>query len=289
MEAAGAANMEGTKTQGGGVKGPRGPLPNEVHAVLSPDEVRDGRLIVIGDIHGCCDEFLEMLDKCRCGPADVVVLLGDLVNKGPKSAEVVRAAREGGCLAVRGNHDDAALAAYERVAAGEGAEEGKTAWVSQMAPEDATWLRELPFTLRIPSHNILVVHAGLLPGLPLDQQPLAPLLTMRYIRPQTSGAQAEPATWQPCAAGDEGARLWGPEWRGGDHVFFGHDAARGLQLHGKVTGLDSGCVYGNELSACILPRASQLPDAESCHSPERPLGGELVHVIAHRIYQQPDG
>jgi len=47
----------------------------------------------------------------RADPSDLLVLLGDLVNKGPKSREVVARARRAGALAVRGNHDDAALAA----------------------------------------------------------------------------------------------------------------------------------------------------------------------------------
>lgn len=140
----------------GGAKGPRGPLPQEVHATLGASEIGDGRLIVVGDIHGCCEEFLEILEACECAPSDAVVLVGDLVNKGPESAAVVRVARERGFHAVRGNHDDAALAAYDSLARG-GEPEEKAAWVAGMAEEDARWLRELPFTLRVPSHNLLVV------------------------------------------------------------------------------------------------------------------------------------
>lgn len=51
--------------------------------------------------------------------ADVVVLVGDLVNKGPHSAAVVAAARQLGALSVRGNHDDSALEAYRQHAAGQ--------------------------------------------------------------------------------------------------------------------------------------------------------------------------
>lgn len=73
---------------------------------------------MVGDIHGCHREMVSLLERCgyRLGNREdkerfSVVLAGDLVNKGPGNAEVVRTAREEGFLAVRGNHDNFALAA----------------------------------------------------------------------------------------------------------------------------------------------------------------------------------
>src|SRR5262245_43173753 len=63
------------------------------------------RTIVIGDVHGCSDELARLLARTGAGPTDRVVLVGDLVAKGPDSQGVVQLARERGLLAVLGNHD----------------------------------------------------------------------------------------------------------------------------------------------------------------------------------------
>ena len=48
-------------------------------------------------------------------------------------------------------------------------------WLEQLGDSRAEWLRQLPFSLSIPSLNLLVVHAGLIPGIPLKQQSLKTL------------------------------------------------------------------------------------------------------------------
>src|SRR5918999_4601301 len=48
-----------------------------------------GRTIVVGDIHGCYDELIELLDKVKLKKSDRVVSVGDLITKGPKSREVL--------------------------------------------------------------------------------------------------------------------------------------------------------------------------------------------------------
>ena len=66
--------------------------------------------MIVGDIHGCLTEFVELLAQVRYDKNRMtIVLVGDLVNKGPYSAEVIKLARNLGAYAVVGNHDLAAL------------------------------------------------------------------------------------------------------------------------------------------------------------------------------------
>ena len=240
---------------------------------------REGsRTILVGDVHGCLDELKSLLQACGFDAStDHVVLVGDLVNKGPHSAETVAYARESGFACVRGNHDDAALFAHEaRSEAGARGSDSKYselkyAWVDALGEADLAFLRELPHTLRLEREEVLVVHAGVVPGVPLAEQRAEDMTTMRNL------VRADGGGWWAAASASAGV-AWAEEWRpeptvvaGVRHVVFGHDAKRRLQRHEHATGLDTGCCYGGELTALVLPE------------------WRLVAVDAGREYTVPGG
>ena len=120
---------------------------------------------VIGDIHGCHRTLLTLLARIDFDPEhDRLWLVGDLVNRGPASLEVLRWAREQGTsvLAVLGNHDVHLLACDLDVRA----VKPRDTLTPVLDAEDrqllVAWLRERPLLHR--EHGQTLVHAGLHPS-----------------------------------------------------------------------------------------------------------------------------
>jgi hypothetical protein len=219
------------------------------------------RTIIVGDVHGCVDELRDLLRAAGHRRGDRLVLVGDLVAKGPDSHGVLQVAREEKALAVLGNHDVHALRARARAAAGEErAKPERQQVLDTLTAADWAYLEALPHFVRLGQDAqgpVAVVHAGAVPGVPLEEQDPEHLLTMRSIR--SDGKPSKKIEGTP----------WAVLWRGPEHLVFGHDAVRGLQQHPWATGLDTGCVYGGKLTALILP--------------ER----RLVSVPARQVYVAP--
>lgn len=122
-------------------------------------------IYAVGDIQGCHTELVQLLEKLRFDPAsDRLWLVGDLVNRGPGSLEVLRLVKSLGesAITVLGNHDLHLLA----VAAGVSRlHRGDTLEAILAAPdrdELLDWLR-CQRLLHVEGNHVLV-HAGLLPG-----------------------------------------------------------------------------------------------------------------------------
>lgn len=205
------------------------------------------RILVVGDVHGCFDELRRLIDRAKVSGGDEVTLVGDVVNKGPDSIGVIRFCRDNDIAAVMGNHDDYVVRCIAARRRGDDREFSETARkiAKKIADEDAAWLKSLPLWLRLPGQRAVVVHAGIVPGRSLTDQKRENLLTMRSVRPDGTGSKRI-----------EDGVPWASLHRGPSHVFFGHDAVRGLQRWKYATGLDTGCVYGGRLTAFELTTES---------------------------------
>jgi diadenosine tetraphosphatase ApaH/serine/threonine PP2A family protein phosphatase len=204
------------------------------------------RTIVVGDVHGCLDELQALLRECGVARGERVVLAGDLVAKGPDSRGVVRLVRETGALAVLGNHDDYCLDVWRRRQQGESRRPRRWS-LDALDESDWAFLASLPLFVRLGPEReggpeAAVVHAGAVPGVPLENQERDNLLNLRSMVAGTAPTRRLLMRWP-----------WAAAWRGPEHIVFGHDAVRGLQQYPLATGLDTGCVYGRVLTALELP------------------------------------
>jgi predicted phosphodiesterase len=228
------------------------------------------KILIVGDVHGCLDELKALVTKASMLHNDqkefaAVILVGDLCNKGPYSAEMiqyVRSRRKRNWFSVRGNHDNAALAA----ALGDVHRQAKKKydWVHSLSDEDVEWMSTLPYTITIRKEHlvagndimkkriqddVIVVHAGLLPGLlSLEDQSIETMTTLRdVVKGRTQHQQEEEQTTS------ESCDAWAKLWHGPEFIIFGHDAKRGLQKEKYAIGLDTGACYGKMLTGIVLP------------------------------------
>jgi bis(5'-nucleosyl)-tetraphosphatase (symmetrical) len=120
----------------------------------------------IGDVQGCYDELQRLLDALRFEPSrDRAWFVGDLVNRGPHSAPVLRFVRALGDAAVTvlGNHDMHLLALSQGNLRKAGEGELDDVLQAPDGPELIEWLRHRPFLHRDAALGYTMIHAGLPP------------------------------------------------------------------------------------------------------------------------------
>jgi len=135
------------------------------------------RIIIVGDTHGCLDELVQLLDEKLCiTHDDLLITAGDLLDKGPFGPELVQELRrrvEAGqpFMGVMGNHDWSNLQ-FARHSKGKGTGE-KAENAAKLTEEDLQFLETFKLWVKVPGHDALVVHAGVMPNwkrLPSDEE-----------------------------------------------------------------------------------------------------------------------
>lgn len=235
-----------------------------------------GRTILFGDVHGCLRELDALLETLRPGKDDVLWFLGDLVDRGPDSAGVVRRVRALGAGLVMGNHDEKHVR-YRRHLARRAEDPEYRIPMSPsehflevhrtLSDDDVEWLASAPVVVRLTDAWVLV-HGGLMPGRPLGR-PLRPL-NLRYLHRRTGRA----LSLEEANASPSDAIHWSDRWRGPWRVVYGHDAQPEVVSRRLTLGIDTGVVYGGKLTAAVLDTL------------ERDTAPALVQVKAERAWHE---
>jgi bis(5'-nucleosyl)-tetraphosphatase (symmetrical) len=218
-----------------------------------------GRTVFIGDAHGCLDELDELVRTVGLEADDRVVMLGDMLDRGPDPVGVIRRVRERGWRSILGNHEDRALrwlrAESERVLSGRPNNmhppypQRKAEWDS-LSSADLEWMRRLPLTITVGRWT--AVHAGFRPGQPMYEQEADDMLHIRYVDASGRPVPINHVTMQQ----PPNTVFWTEAWKGPECVVYGHSTVDVVRidrgpLESVCAGLDTGCVYGGLLTAAV--------------------------------------
>jgi len=212
------------------------------------------RHIFIGDIHGCIDEFNELLKKVSYNrDEDRVILLGDLIDRGPDSVAVVRKARELKLECVMGNHEHKYLKWFRSQGTRVDVYDRRD-FYSQFSDQDITYIHDMPTYIELP--DVVVVHAGLKPGIPISSQTKDDLMYLRYTDADRKFISLKKIN--KLGKEETGAIFWTQFWYGPKSVVYGHNVHSYEdplieEIIPGVTcyGLDTGCCFGGRLTALI--------------------------------------
>lgn len=215
-----------------------------------------GRVIAVGDVHGCADEFEELIQKLALTRQDRLILLGDLVNRGPDSAGVIRLAREHAHLSLLGNHE-LRLLNFRRTGDPTHLKKSDYETLAQLGAKDWAYLAAMPLLHYLDEFETVLVHAGFLPGRPWRGQPARVVTRIQVIGPDGEPQKRADYPDRP---------HWSEAWKGPPFVIYGHTPRREPQRAKWSLGIDTACAMGGALTACILP------------------GRKLVQVAARKKY-----
>lgn len=232
----------------------------ETSPIQRPQE--QGPFDIIGDVHGCYDEFVELLgrlgyevdkDGHRAIPPTgrKLVFVGDLVDRGPKIVAVLKFAMSmmasGQALCVPGNHDDKlmrklrgrdvllkhglaiSLAQIEREPA-------------EFAGEVAEFFEKMPGHLLLDQDRLVVSHAGLNEHWQGVDTPSARRMSLYG---ETSGEKDEHGLPIRLA--------WSKDYLGPRMVVYGHTPVAEPAWINRTINIDTGCVFGGSLTALRYP------------------------------------
>ncbi len=202
------------------------------------------KTLIVGDIHGCWDEFQALLDEAALSADDSIISIGDLVDRGPQSPRVLDFFRETPrARAIMGNHERKHVRAARAETDAALSQVITALQLGDQYPLALDYMASLPTYLELPEADL--VHGFFEPGVPLAEQ------RDTVIVGATSGENYLLATFE---------QPWYVLYDGTKPLIVGHRNYLGLTTpllyppqQPRIYALDTSCVYGGALTGLILP------------------------------------
>jgi serine/threonine protein phosphatase 1 len=197
--------------------------------------------LLVGDIHGCYAEVLDLLERAGLGPGDEILALGDIVDRGPEGGEVLRFFRERpGACSILGNHERKHLRWSRGELAPAVSQRITRLQLGPAYPDFLAFAASLPLYRELPEAT--AVHGFWEPGVPLERQ-------RATVLAGTLSGEAHLAAHYD--------RPWYELYDGPRPLVVGHRDYRRdgepLVYQDRVFALDTGCVHGGRLTGLLLP------------------------------------
>lgn len=225
--------------------------------------VMEQRIAIIGDVHGCYDELMELLETIGFydGKVDKLLFVGDLIDKGPKPKEVIEWCKTWAacCSFVMGNHEEKHLRYHMHAR-----KEKKNPRYKNPMIVSEDFLRNRQELLKITTFDAfefldqmqhyyyvldeaqhLILHGGLLPGQKAEWMHPKIITRVRYLKSDKEMAHMDEIT--------KDMPFWTDKYNGPEKVVFGHQPFLEPMISEHAIGIDTGCVHGNKLCAYVIP------------------------------------
>jgi hypothetical protein len=197
--------------------------------------------LVIGDIHGCYTELQALLDKAGVTDSDRIISIGDCVDRGPETPEVLRFFGEHTqAQVIMGNHERKHVRGSKHEVKLARSQQISKIQFGDAYPAAITFMSSLPLYLDLP--EAVLVHGYFEPGIPLEQQNPSVLCGTMGGEKHLHTHYSQP--WYEMYAGNKPILVGHENYTGTDQPFVYRD---------RVFGLDTDCVTGKALTGLLLP------------------------------------
>ena len=199
------------------------------------------RTFIVGDVHGCFKELKTLLQKAGYNShLHRLILLGDLINKGPDSFKVLSYARDHKVNALLGNHELKFIQAIENDQALSPVFQQLKKDMGQDLEDWISYIKSWPVYLE--EEDFLALHGGVVPGQSIKESKTEDLVNIRYWNEKEKAISNDP--YYPA---------WHDLYKDSKLVVYAHWAKQGLKIKANSIGLDTGCVYGGKLTGLWVP------------------------------------